>query len=177
VDRKSISNAVYSVEHRLLSARSTILEHDKSADVDAVDMSQITLLAAHLYLHLAVRELPGHAKMHLKMLYSLQSCLLSTIMSFLPQASDATLALLLWVLFIGAAASSDQVTRLFFVQNLQHVSAILGLQTRREFEEMLKEVLWLDGFCAEHCAKVWEEMNGMDAFIIEVTGAAAEHEE
>jgi hypothetical protein len=131
----------------------------------SMDISQVVLLAAHLYMHLAVRELPGTAKMHLNMLYDLKSSIAYDLSSLFFQASDASLQVLLWILFIGAAASTDLDTRSFFVQKLQPVCTVLGLETEADFAGLLKGVLWLEGFCLDHCAKVWMEVNAGDGFL------------
>jgi hypothetical protein len=165
VDRRSISNAVYSAEHRLLSLRMSSYTDDDDIQSISLDFSQVLLLAAHLYMHLAIRELPGTAKMHLKMLYDLKSSITLNFPSLFFQASDAILQVLLWILFIGAVASTDLNTRSFFVQNLQQVCTVLGVETEVDFQSLLKGVLWLDGFCLVHCARVWREMNAGDAFL------------
>jgi hypothetical protein len=117
------------------------------------------MLAAHLYIHLAIRELPGTAKMHLKMLYDLRWSFPSDITFLFFQASDTYLRILLWILFIGAAGTFDTDARVFFVQNMQNVCAVLGVETRGDCEEVLRSVLWLDGWCVDRFDGIWKEVD------------------
>lgn len=155
VDRKHISNSVYTVEHRLLSLRYI------SADLNdtlGFEFSHLLLLAAHLYLHLAIRELPGTASMHLNMLTTLVALLPSDMSGMVLMESEISLSVLLWALFVGAAAASNHPARSALIQDLGFLSLALGLATKKEFTNALKGVLWLDRFCHKHCEKIWQEI-------------------
>jgi hypothetical protein len=172
VDRKSISNAVYSVEHRLSSLRASSFanEGELRYSSSTIDLSQTLLLAAHLYIHLAIRELPGTAKMHLRMLQDLRASIPFDLSSLLFQASEAYLDILLWILFLGAAAAIEESTKHFFVQNLQHVCAVLAVDSKTDFENAIRGVLWLDGFCLNHCAAIWAEVGAISRIFEDLVG-------
>jgi hypothetical protein len=159
VDRRTISNTVYTVEHRLLSLRSDATsKDDEDKKLGQLDLSRALLLAAHLYLHLAIRDLPGTAKMHLNIMKMLQSVIQPSLSSYLSSTSTLNLTVLLWTLFIGAIAAQHRPDRAIFVQHLRLVSSVMGISSRTEFEGRLKGVLWLEKFCDAHCGRVWDEM-------------------
>jgi hypothetical protein len=156
-DRRSIGNAVYSVEHHLLTLQPEVMEAN-SSQILGLDMSQGLLIAAHLFLHLAIRELPSTAKMHINMLNILKSSIPVEEAGDIRQLSEDTLRLLVWTLFMGAAATSEQSNRTDFVKGLRMVCSVLNVQSYEEFERVLKGVLWLDRFCELHCSTVWDEI-------------------
>lgn len=74
IDRKFISNSIYLVEHQLISLRQDSVVSHSITNLD-IDLSGPLQYASHLYLHLAIRELPGTAKMHTRLLNRLENTL------------------------------------------------------------------------------------------------------
>jgi hypothetical protein len=155
--RQQLSRAVYTAEHALLHLRSSSEPVTRTGDSD-VDLSEALLLAAHLYLHLAVRELPGTARMHLNMLGKLHAAVPESLANVVLLWDDLSLEVLLWVLFVGAAAARAHASRPVFVRRLREVSVAVGVASRADLEAALKGVLWLDRFCERHCEGIWAEM-------------------
>lgn len=158
IDRATISNGVYSVEYRLLSLRSD--PYDDVSTHAGMDLSKALVLAHHIFLHLAVRELPRTAKMHVNMLKELEAVLLLDPRSLTLSDPQVATQFLLWVLFIGAAAALGRDSRAFFVYTLQQACIRLQILSRQEFEEVLRKVVWLDKFGSFHCPGIWSEMFG-----------------
>jgi hypothetical protein len=154
----SISNAVYSVEHRLLCVRSE-LSHSTEDRRSEYDFSTAPMMAAHLYLHLGIRELPRTAKMHRLVIDTLVASLLAfSTDDVAPSSMDISLPILMWVLFIGATASSDQIQRDYFVTRLQEITLVLGVMNLQQFVGILKDIMWADKFYEKYCSDVWEEV-------------------
>jgi hypothetical protein len=154
----SISNAVYSVEHRLLSVRSDLSLNTEDSR-SGYDFSMAPTMAAHLYLHLGIRELPRAAKMHRLMLDTLVASLLAfSVDDVIPSSMKIYLPILLWVLFIGATASSDRIQRVYFVTRLQEIVMILGVADLEHFVSILQDIMWTDKFYEKHCPGIWEEI-------------------
>lgn len=154
----NLSSAVYSVEHRLLSVRSDLLLNTEDSRF-GYDFSMAPTMAAHLYLHLGVRELPRTARMHRLMLDTLVASLLAFSMDdVLPSSMLTSLPILMWVLFIGATASSDCIQRRYFVSRLKETTLVLGVMDLQHFVCCLQEVMWADMYYEKHCFDVWEEV-------------------
>jgi hypothetical protein len=158
----SISNIVYYMEHRLLSLKSNPVDTGTLPGFE-VDLSKMLLLAAHLFLHLAVRELPKTAKMHLNMLNMLKVIVPRDSGFILLQKSNAGLQIILWVLFIGAAATPGQTSH--FVGHLRQACLSLGLSHQEDFIRALKGVLWSDKFCELYCSVVWDEISEKGPYV------------
>ena len=154
-DRRSIGAIVYSVEHQLLTLKSERLESSPSSGSE-LDVSKILLIAAHLFLHLAIRELQSTTTMHIYMQNTLQSML--PIEKGKWQQSHSASRLLLWSSFIGAAAAAGQTNRVVFVKKLRIVTSSLKISSCDEFELILRDILWLDKFCGLHCSTIWDEI-------------------
>ncbi|KAE9989238.1 hypothetical protein Vi05172_g4282 [Venturia inaequalis] len=154
----NISNAVYSVEHRLLSVRSDLLIHTEDNRF-GYDFSMAPTMAAHLYLHLGIRELPSKARMHRILLDTLvASLLVFSVEDVLPSPIDVSLPILMWVLFVGATAASSEIQRSYFVTRLQEITLILGILDLKQFSGQLGEVMYAEKFYEKHCPGVWEEI-------------------
>jgi len=156
-NRKSISGAVYSVEYRLLSVRSDPFVSSEFNHIS--DLSEAAILAAHLFLHLDIRELPGTAKMHLNMLNRLEVILTEKTLEYqMLSTSPVALSILLWTLFVGAAAASVNASRPMFITGLRRASIALGLSTLEDFEGLLMSIMWSDRFYKAQCFNIWHEI-------------------
>jgi hypothetical protein len=132
-----------------------------------LDLSKMLLLAAHLFLHLAIRELPKTAKMHLNMLNILEATVSRDSDFILLQRSNAALQIILWVLFMGAAASPVQTGQ--FTKHLRQVCFSLELSHQADFVRALKGVLWSEKFCGHYCGVVWGEIFEKDDISLVLT--------
>lgn len=68
------------------------------------------------------------------------------------------LHLLLWISFIGGAATLGTDERSYFVGILKMLISRMKLDTLERFGGALKEVLWLNEFCDQEAAALWKEM-------------------
>lgn len=156
MDRGTISSSIYTVEHRLLSLRSSyrtsLVRDDKSI------LSEALLLAQHIFLHLAIRELPRTAKMHKNMLTRLESTLLDYLVMVKLDTSQVRLQPLCWILFVGAAATPTPAHRPLFPTRLWQVCQSLRIQSLADFKEVIQKVLWMNEFCELQCDCLWKEM-------------------
>jgi hypothetical protein len=157
LNRQLISSAIYSVEYRLFVMQQNGPTYPNMM-VNDVDLAEPLRLAAHLFLHLAIRELPAHSKTYQKMSEQLQSILPDYMDLEVHGALHSSLSLLLWILFIGGVAASDPTTRWYFIKCLTRVSRTLGLQHQDEFIHSLRQTLWAEAYCYPFGWRLWEEM-------------------
>ncbi|KUJ20657.1 uncharacterized protein LY89DRAFT_716012, partial [Mollisia scopiformis] len=138
-DKKSISDALYHTEYKILT--SPQLSHFQDFDSPAPTEIKTTPqkltaafhIASHLYLHLMMRELPNPALLHRRFLSQLSRLVndISTQISVsspislsnldpalhpeTPSFSKEELDVMLWVVFVGVAASSDRESKITFL--------------------------------------------------------------
>jgi hypothetical protein len=163
--RSSLSSRIYLAEYRISSLRSDLL----GGLAQHINMFSILFegfrLATHLYLHLAIREIPARAKMHRGMILRLRDVL--QVLFMFDETEDLTtyLPLILWISFLGAAAANsawshdDASLKPHFVDGLRLACRRLEIWERAQFEKMLKEVLWVDRFCNAACSTLWETIS------------------
>ena len=157
LNRQSISSAIYSVEYRLFMMQQNGPTYPTMM-VNDIDLAEPLRLAAHLFLHLAIRELPAHSKTYQKMSEQLQSILPDYIDLEVHGALHSSLSLLLWILFIGGVASLDPTTKWYFVKCLARVSRTLRLRHQDDFIHSLRKTLWAENYYYPSGRKLWEEM-------------------
>lgn len=158
-DRSAVSNRIYILEHSLLSSHATteIRAHDLPYDVPAAGLSEPFRIAALLYAHLMLRELPHTAKMHSQLISNLKFVLGEQAVALVHATSRRTLELLAWISFMGAAAA-EAGERGYFVTLLVRVCGGLGLEGRGDFKGTLVGVVWLDRVCGGYFSRLWKEM-------------------
>lgn len=103
-------------------------------------------LAAYLYLYIVLRELPASAMIVQAVVGRLKGILDTSCANLLVLWNEDQ-HLFLWILYMGAAASTGPVEREFFVKVLRRLTVRMGLDTSEAFSGALKEVLWEPGFC------------------------------
>lgn len=64
---------------------------------------------------------------------------------------------LLWILVIGGIAASETGERMWYVQNLGTVAAVLGIWGWEDVAEELGEYLWLESTCDAGGRALWAE--------------------
>ena len=150
------TRGLYLVEYKLL----VVLDQNSEDDLIPLDRSShlygSTRLAAYLYLYMALRELPRTTMINYTLAQRLKGVLESNSADLLIIWKD-DLHLLLWILFIGGAATLSTDERIYFTGNLKRVIAHMNLDTLEAFSDTLKEVLWLDDFCGQEATTMWQE--------------------
>jgi hypothetical protein len=159
-DRATVSNRIYILEHSLLSSQAAteLHDHDLPHDLPAADLSEPFRIAALLYAHLILRELPHTAKMHSQLVSSLKFVLGEQAVALAHATSRRTLELLAWISFMGGAAAAEAGERRYFVTLLVRVCGGLGLEGREDFKGTLVGVVWLDKVCGGYFSRLWKEM-------------------
>ncbi|MCJ1389155.1 hypothetical protein MMC18_002010 [Xylographa bjoerkii] len=144
LDRKAFSSMIYLVEYQLLS------HQGGASSVQNYSQAPAPLrLAAHLYLYLAIRELPNTTEMHHSMARRLQIVAMGGVqagLDFLDYHND----LFLWIIFIGGAALSGQSERRWFVSELTIICLTLQISSLDHFKERLAKILWHEKFFTRH---------------------------
>jgi hypothetical protein len=160
-DRAAVSNRIYILEHKLLFSQGAteIHDYDLPYDVYETDLSEPFRIAALLYAHIILRELPHTAKMHSKLVSNLKFMLEEQAIALVHTTSRQALELLAWIFFMGAAAAAaDTGEQRYFVTLLVRVSGGLGLEGRDDLKGALMGVVWLERVCGSYFAKLWKEM-------------------
>jgi len=151
--RAEFSNCVYLAEYRLLTLFEDVPENHESRI-----MRKPWQLGVYLYVHLALRELPGVLPVEQNLLKRLKGALEAS--SDLFGIWTGNLKLLLWIVFVGAAASADgRVERGFFVRLLGLLRVQIGIRSLVEFVDVLRSVLWFEAFYRPHAVALWGEVD------------------
>jgi hypothetical protein len=151
-ERKTISHVIYLLNHRLLMGL------PKSNSCEASSLYKAFSVAAILYLHLIIREIPRMARIHLPLTKRLQ---LSVKRAFSTQIIEGEiLGFVVWMIFLGAAASPPGESSDYFINLLALVSKTLGIQDEHQLRNRLRELVWFDDICDRYLAIVWAEMAG-----------------
>ena len=159
-DRVAVSNRIYILEHNLLSSQAAteIRDYDLPYDITEPDLSEPFRIAALLYAHIILRELPHTAKMHSKLVSNLKFVLEEQSVALVHTTSRQTLKLLAWIFFMGGAAAADPGERRYFVTLLVTICRGLGLEEREDLKGTLMGVVWLDRACEGYFFNLWKEM-------------------
>jgi hypothetical protein len=150
------TRGLYITEYKLL----VVLDQNSEDDFIPLDRNShlygSTRLAAYLYLYMALRELPRTTMINYTLARRLKGVLEGNNADLLVVWKD-DLYLLLWILFIGGAATLGTDERAYFVGNLKRTISHMGLDTLDSFSDALKEVLWLKGFCDQEATAQCKE--------------------
>ncbi|KAK9366205.1 hypothetical protein V1509DRAFT_630470 [Lipomyces kononenkoae] len=153
-DRVAISNSIYLVEYNLISLQ---LTHPDQIE-DKIDISECVSLAALLYLHLAIRELPSNAHRHHRLIEKLFHSLPHKQDLAKMMAPDPTLTLLFWAFFIGIVSVTDPARHAILVKRMTELRIALHINEYAKFARTLKMVLWIDHFSEPWSITLWGEM-------------------
>jgi hypothetical protein len=149
-ERKTVSQVIYLANYRL------ILDLPKFNSCKASSLYKAFWVAATLYLHLILREIPRRARIHLPLTENLQ---LSVKRAFSSQVIEGQiLGFFLWTIFLGAAASPPGESNDYFINLLAQISKSLGIQDEDQLRNRLREVVWFDDICDRYLDIVWVEM-------------------
>lgn len=157
-DRAAISNSIYLVEHRLLWLQDTRFKQQHTKNQDQVDISECVSLAALLYLHLAIRELPLKAHRHGQLKEKLFHFLPHDYNMSSAMGSETTLTLLLWTIFISMISATSHERRDILAKRLGELSNILCLESCENLISALKSVLWSDALCKTKAINLWDQI-------------------
>jgi hypothetical protein len=153
-----LSNAIYEIEHIMLSISPQRLPESWSEY--ALDMTEFLRLACLLYQHLAIRDLPITARRHHSILRRMRASFPSSFDQHVPFMAHSTLQLLLWSFFVGSIVVAPANLASFFIENLQRVCSIMGVDTYESFYWNIEQMPFLEPFCAPHSVAVWERLQG-----------------
>ncbi|KAG0649314.1 hypothetical protein D0Z07_4598, partial [Hyphodiscus hymeniophilus] len=156
-DQTRFSRGLYITEYKLL----VLLDQNSEDDFIPLDRNShiygSTRLAAYLYLYMALRELPRATMINYTLAKRLRGILVGNNADLLIVWKD-DLHLLLWISFIGGAATLGTNERQYFVGILKRLTCSLELDTLERFRGALKEVLWMKDFCHQESAALWKEV-------------------
>jgi hypothetical protein len=168
-ERLALSNQIYVLEHTLLSSPNAPEIHefpDLRIEIQQTldsgletDLTELFRIAALLYTHIILRELPSTARMHRKLVSSLRLNLEARSTTFLSSTSQHTLEILTWICFTGGIAASDPLGRYYFVTFLNQICGGLNINSKAALWEVLRGVIWRDDVCGGYFAGFWEEMS------------------
>lgn len=161
LDRPAASNMIYNVEYELLHINK---EHAEDLELNEClySFEAIPLkTAAHLWLYLVIREIPRTSQLLSRLVERLQDGLEIQLGGWWNSTYERQ-TWLLWMLFVGAAASAGRFERWWFVKELGMVCRILGIWHVEGLEDALKRVLWQDAWCKDHVQSLWNDVVMME---------------
>lgn len=167
LNRLQASTQIYDLEYDIL------LLNSSNRNQEDIPLK----VGAQLYLWLVIREVPPSSPILSTLLSRLQSALLNSLSWWYaePDTRSERKIWLLWILFVGTAASLGRVERFWFVQELEKLCAELGV-SRVEgnwgLRDRLASVLFQESFFGWHLLAVWEDVTAL----LDV-GMPYEHEE
>jgi hypothetical protein len=153
VQRMEFSNCIYLAEYRLL----TIFNDGLPSNSTSINARKAWQLAAYLYIHVALRELPVASHAEQNLVQQLITTLKQIRQDFQVKWKD-NLSLLLWIMFVGGTAATSKADRQYFINHIVWVSARLGISSVPDFRNNLRKVIWLDSFCDRFSAELWERV-------------------
>ncbi|OBT94644.1 hypothetical protein VE01_07982 [Pseudogymnoascus verrucosus] len=149
-ERKTISHVIYLVNHRLL------MDLAKCNSCEASSLYKAFSVAAILYLHLIIREIPRMARIHLPLTERLR---LFVKCAFTTQVIEGqVLGFVVWMIFLGAAASPPGESSDYFINLLALILETLGIQDKDQLRNQLRELAWFDDISDRYLTIVWAEM-------------------
>jgi hypothetical protein len=152
-ERIKLANSIYLAEHMLCRMNSSPVS---DVEPKCLDISAPLAAAAHLFLHLGVRNIPSNASRHRHLLKRLHISLPHDLhYESLVHAPRVGVRLLLWVCVIGTVVENDVWIHNIRLAQVRQLCVILEVRSYEEFEHCLKEVLWIDPFSSEHISRVW----------------------
>ena len=152
---------IYNVEYELLH-----LNKENAADLEPSEclyaFEAVPLkTAAHLWLYLFIRELPRTSQLLYHLVQRLQNKLEIHLDGWWSSNYERQ-TWLLWMLFMGAAASAGRYERWWFVKEMSTVCRAMRIWSREELEEALKRVLWQHVWCQDYVKSVWNDIVMME---------------
>ena len=161
VDRLKASNVIYTTEYDLLSLNKVHAD-DLEPSECLYSFETVPLkTAAHLYLYLVIREVPLSSALVYRLAQRLQQSLEEQLPGWWNSNAERQ-TWLLWMLFIGGIAAAGSIGRWWFVRELGNTCRMLGIWSGDAFREGLKQVLWQEAWCEDHCMVLWQEVSAFE---------------
>jgi hypothetical protein len=149
--RKLYLSKTLAVEHGILSQI-----HSRNEDVN-YEIQDFCIIAALLFIYTSIQKWNSYSPL-VRSVVGLQSALPSTNQDTL-LAIDSNV--LLWSLFIGAYASSGQITRQWFVMMIGRVASSLFLKDWINVQACLMACYYIDSLYEEAFKDIWLEAESM----------------
>ncbi|KAG4431745.1 hypothetical protein IFR05_012779 [Cadophora sp. M221] len=157
LSRMEASSTIYSLEYDLLSLNKP-LPTSPEALTGTLSAEAVPLkIAAHIYLWLAIRELPPTSELVYRLVQRLQGSLIGVLPGWWTSSRERQVWLL-WIMFIGGIASAARLERLWFVSEMVDICPALGIWDEEALMGCLKNVLWQDEFCSDRLNLLWQDM-------------------
>ena len=151
-ERKTVSQVIYLVNHRLLTEVSDINDDV----VSGFELCEAFWVAAVLYLHLMIREIPRRARIHYPLTKKLRVIINSKFSGQLVEG--AALEYAIWIIFLGAAASPPEEDDSYFINLLMLISENLGIKEQGGLKARLRNVVWIDEICDPYLKVIWADL-------------------
>ena len=157
LDRQAASKMIYNVEYELLHLNKEHAE-DLEPNQCLIFFEAIPLkVAAHLWLYLVIRKVPRTSQLFFRLVERLQDGLETQLGGWWSSTLERQ-TWLLWMLFMGGAASAGRYGRWWFVTEIGMVCRTLGIWNIEGLEDGLKRVLWQDAWCKDHVKSLWNDV-------------------
>jgi hypothetical protein len=159
-NRLNASNNIYNLEYELLLLNKSRPEDPEPSSSAFYFEAMPLQLAAHLFLWLAIREIPQTSELMYTLVQRLQRSLELKITVWWTSSLER-LTWLLWILFMGGVASAGRIERTWFVRQMKIVCFQLDIMTKDDMRAYLVKVLWQDAFCADRCVSLWKDLESL----------------
>ncbi|PVH89111.1 hypothetical protein DL98DRAFT_96440 [Cadophora sp. DSE1049] len=155
--RVEASNTIYNLEYDLLLLNEPLSFLLEPSDCTSSFESLPLRTAIHIYLWLAIRELPLTSELVHRLAQRLQESLVGKLPGWWTSTREGTLWML-WILFIGGIAALRRGERLWFVRKIVGVCKTLDVCDKNALRKSLRLVLWQEEFCGEKLELLWLDM-------------------
>lgn len=147
-ERKTVSHVIYLINHRLLMELSSGTDDRPSSS----HLYSAFRVAAVLYLHLMIRDIPSNAQLHYALTKKLRVLIGNKFSGRLVESAVSKYAI--WVIFLGAVSSPPE-TDSYFTDLLGIISENLGINEESRLRRRLRDVVWIDDTCDRFLSMVW----------------------
>jgi hypothetical protein len=161
-NRLLASYQIYDVEFSLLSSNQPDLKTKYLDSCLHLSGSLPLRTAIHVYLYLVIREISPGSELIVRLIDRLQGQIESHLEGWWA-ATSVRRTWLLWILFIGGAATKVKMhQRRWFVKELGVVCRNECLFDVGGLREALKQVVWQDEWCEKHCLSLWDDIQAQE---------------
>ncbi|KAL7917077.1 hypothetical protein ACQKWADRAFT_307679 [Trichoderma austrokoningii] len=143
-NNKEINNRIYDIEYKLHCLQTSNRQRGSSC----AKMIPFCV-ALNIYLYLAIRELPVRAKLMMMLIDRLQETFNTEPLEWWV-SNQQQKNRVLWMLFIGYAAGSENYKDAWFFETIKAMCKQYEIHDVDQLEQTLKDVLWLDSWCGPY---------------------------
>jgi hypothetical protein len=151
-ERKTVSHVIYLINHRLLMELSSGNDNRSSSS----HLYLAFRVAAVLYLHLMIREIPSNAQLHYPLTKKLRVLIGNKFSGRLVESAVSKYAI--WVIFLGAVATPPEESDNYFADLLSIILENLGIEEESGLRRRLRDVVWIGDICDGLLSMVWARM-------------------